>query len=178
MSEGRARGTPRLAYPDSTSPELRELTAEIVSRRGRLLELYQMLLHSPPIARGWLELMTAVRRRTQLPGALRELVIIRIGWLNGASYEVAEHTPIARAEGASTAQIEAMSDWEKRRSLFSETEAIALGMTDQITHQCSLDDEMWRRARAQWSDQELVEIIATISAYNMVSRFLRVLQLE
>jgi len=56
-------------------PELRELIARIRGDRGgRLLNLYEALLHSPAVAMAFLEQVTAVRWKTQLDGQTREIV--------------------------------------------------------------------------------------------------------
>ncbi len=73
-----------LPYADPHHADTRELVDKIVAQRGSVLHLYQMLLHSPPIAEGWLALMTAVRQQSSLSGGLRELVIMRVALLNGA----------------------------------------------------------------------------------------------
>ena len=77
-------------------------------RGGKLLNLYRMLLHSPPIAEGWLAFLTAVRQRGSLPGRYRELAILRVAVLNGASYEFDVHTPFALREGIAPAAVEAL----------------------------------------------------------------------
>jgi len=57
----------RISYPDlEANPELKALTAKIISERGKLHNLYKMLLNSPPIAEGWLNLLTAVRQKSLL----------------------------------------------------------------------------------------------------------------
>ena len=64
-----------------------EVAARIRARRGgELRPLDTMLLHSPPVANGWNELMGAIRRDTTVPADLRELVILRIAVLNAAPY--------------------------------------------------------------------------------------------
>jgi alkylhydroperoxidase family enzyme len=60
--------------------------------------LYQALLNSAPIASGWEKFLTAVRKHTTVPPALRELVILRIAVLNRAAFEFDEHV-LARAGG-------------------------------------------------------------------------------
>ena len=79
----------------------------IVAERGHVLHLYQMLLHSPPLAEGWLSYLTAVRQKLSIGGALRELMIMRVAQLNGAPYEAFQHAPIALKEGVSQAQLDA-----------------------------------------------------------------------
>jgi alkylhydroperoxidase family enzyme len=157
---------------------LHDLVARIRGERGKLLDLYHLLLHSPPLAEGWLALLTAVRQHTELPGDLRELVILRIGWLNGAPYEVAEHEPIALREGLTPEQVAATRDWRAAAHLYSPAEALALTVADQISRDCELDDATWTASEHMWGRQGLVELIVTVSAYNMVSRFLRAVRLE
>ena len=52
----------RLPYADLSAPDASPLVERIVAERGSVLHLYQMLLHSPPVAEGWLGFMTAVRQ--------------------------------------------------------------------------------------------------------------------
>ena len=85
----------RIPYADPSNEQTRPLVDRIVKERGSVLHLYQMLLHSPPIAEGWLNYLTAVRQKTSLSGAIRELVIVRIAQINGAQYEADQHIPIA-----------------------------------------------------------------------------------
>ena len=86
----------RLQYADPNDSATQGLVDRIVAQRGSLLHLYQMLLHSPPVADGWLTFMTAVRHSSQLSGALRELVIMRIAILNGAPYEMTRAGLVSR----------------------------------------------------------------------------------
>ena len=86
----------RMPYADLSNPEIRPVADRIVAERGGILHLYQMLLHSPPVATGWLGYLTAIRHLSGLPGAMRELVIMRIAILNGAPYEAEQHAPIAQ----------------------------------------------------------------------------------
>lgn len=168
----------RLPYAPIDDPGLRDLVGRIVAQRGEVPHLYQMLLHSPPIAEGWLQLMTAVRQKASLPGTLRELIIIRIALLNDAPYEAEQHRPIAIHEGCRLDQIDALADWERRPELFGEAERIVLALTDRLTRDVRVDAESWQLARTRWTDREIVEIVATIASYNMVSRVLVALDIH
>ena len=103
-------------------PELSELIQRIVAnRRGGLLNVYKLLLHSPPLAATWLEHVNAVRWKTQIEGRLREIVIIRIAVLNRIDYVIQQHVPaLALADGVTLAECNALRDWrasESRASL-------------------------------------------------------------
>jgi alkylhydroperoxidase family enzyme len=75
----------RIPYADPDRPEVQDIVRRITAERGSVLHLYRMLLHSPPIAAGWLACFTAIRQQSSLPGDLRELVIMRIAIVNGPS---------------------------------------------------------------------------------------------
>lgn len=167
----------RIPYGDPAAPEARPLVERIVAERGSLLHLYQMLIHSPPVAEGWLAFLTAIRQKGILPGALRELVIIRIALLNHAPYEAEQHVPIALKEGATQAQVDGLGDWAAS-SAFSEKERAVLAYVDAMTRQVQVPEDVFAAVRAAFTDRELVELTATVGAYNLVSRFLEALEIH
>lgn len=160
-----------IPYADLGDPAVTALVDQIVAERGSVLHLYQMLLHSPPLTEGWLAFLTAIRQKLELAGSLRELVIIRIAILNGASYEAEQHAPIALAEGLSQAQVDALADWEKA-TVFDRVQRLALQLTDAITRDVAAPRHLVGDARDALGTRQCVELVATIAAYNMVSRFL------
>jgi len=122
----------RIPYADLTNPEAKPLVDRIVAERGGVLHLYQMLLHSPPVASGWLNYLTAIRQQSSLPGALRELVIMRIAILNGAPYEAEQHAPIALREGVSQVQLDELEHWQQSTN-YDATQRAVLAYTDAMT---------------------------------------------
>src|SRR5262245_65534537 len=136
----------RIPYADFDRGETRTLVSEIVAQRGSVLHLYRMLLHSPPIAAGWLHYLTAVRHESSLPGALRELAIMRVALLNGARYEADQHAPIARAEGLSEAQLDALRTW-RSSNVFDPQQRAVLAYTDAITREIHVPDDVFNIIR-------------------------------
>ena len=167
----------RLPYADLTHPEAAPLVQRIVAERGSVLHLYQMLLHSPPLAEGWLNYLTAVRQKLSIGGALREMVIMRVAVLNGAPYEAFQHAPIALKEGMTQAQLDALEHWQDS-PLFSDTERAVLRLTDAMTREIHFAPEIMEAVRSALGERGAVEVAATIAAYNMVSRFLEALQIH
>lgn len=47
-----------------------------------------------------------------------------------------------------------------------------LALTDAMTRDIEVPDALFAPLRSRYNDQELVELAATVAAYNMVSRFL------
>jgi AhpD family alkylhydroperoxidase len=167
----------RIPYADLNNPEAKPLVERIVAERGGVLHLYQMLLHSPPVASGWLNYLTAVRQQSTLSGALRELVIMRIAILNGAPYEAEQHAPIALKEGVTQAQLNELATWQDS-TLFDAIQRAVLGYTDAMTRDIHVSPEIFSAVKAVMTDRLLVELTATVGAYNMVSRFLEALQIH
>jgi len=61
----------RIPYADENrNDEVKALAARIRKERGKLANLYRMLLNSPPIASGWLTFLTAVRQQCKLRDAI------------------------------------------------------------------------------------------------------------
>lgn len=167
----------RLPYADLTHPEVSPLVDQIVAQRGSVLHLYQMLLHSPAVARGWLSHLTGIRQNSSLSGSLRELVIMRVALLNRAPYEADQHAPIALQEGVTQEQLDRLEDW-RSSGVFNEQERAVLDYTDSMTRHVQVPDDIFAAVKAQLQPQELVELTATIATYNMVSRFLEALQIH
>ena len=83
---------------ETTNPELANLVARLrAGRRGELINVYRLLLHSPALAESWFEHSNAVRWKTELDGRLRELVIVRIAQVQGVDYIVKQHVPALTA---------------------------------------------------------------------------------
>ncbi|MGS0892355.1 carboxymuconolactone decarboxylase family protein [Burkholderia stagnalis] len=166
----------RIPYPDLDAGEIAPLVGRIVAERGRMLNLYSMLLHSPSVCEGWLSFLTAIRQRSSLSARVRELVIMRIAVVNSADYEFQQHRPIALSVGVSDAQIEALRTGGF--DAFASGERAALAYCDAMTKSVRVPDDVFAAVRGHFGERELVELTATVGAYNLVSRFLEALQVD
>lgn len=168
----------RIPYADpDQNEEVKALAEQIRRERGQLHNLYKMLLNSPPIARGWLNLLTAVRQQCKLSGRVRELVIVRIAIINGADYEYDSHAPLALKEGITQEQVEGLRDWRKSNA-FDAADRAVLGYTDSMTKDIHVPDEIFDALRPHFDARELTELTATIAVYNLVSRFLEAVKID
>ena len=168
---------PRVApvAPGSRS-ELAAIERNIAAERGRITLLYQVLLNSAPLADGWEKLLTAIRNKSSLPPALREMIILRVAVLNRAPYEFAQHEPVAKRAGLSDVKIEALRSLAIS-DLFDDDERAVLTLTDTMTRDVQVDDATIAPVLARFDARAAVELVATIAAYNMVSRFLEALRI-
>ncbi len=174
---------PRLPYKPLDTSEPKEIVDAIRRRRGgALLELDRILLHSPPYARGWNQFLGAVRRELSLPPRLRELAIIGVGVLNGAQYEVVKHAPEFRAGGGSDAQLAALHQYESaagNKALFDDRERAVMRLAIEMTRQVQVSDAAFAALERQFPEpRQIMELVGTIAAYNMVSRIIVALGIE
>lgn len=167
----------RIPYADKNRPDRKALVERITRERGSVLHLYAMLLHSAPIGEGWLNYLTAIRQKAGLAGAIREMVIMRVAHLNGAPYEAEQHAPIALKEGMTQAQLDDLADWQPSDQ-FSPLQRAVLAYTDAMTREIHVSDEIFDAVSGFFDETGIVELTATIAAYNMVSRFLEALQIH
>jgi 4-carboxymuconolactone decarboxylase len=160
-----------------TRPELAEIERTILAERGRVSILYQALLNSPPVASGWERLLTAVRNQNSLPADLRELMIIRVAVLNGADFELQAHIPHALAAGMAQAKIDALQQ-AVPAAVFTETEQLLIDLTDAMTRHVSVPAAIMERMQALFDARGLLDAVATVASYNMVSRLLVALDIR
>jgi alkylhydroperoxidase family enzyme len=148
-------------------------------RRGALINVYRLLLNSPPLAATWFDHVNAVRWDTTLSGRLRELVIIRVGYLTSAAYILRQHVPrLALADGVSEAECADLADWQAS-DLFSEAERAALAYTDAMTRDIDVPDDVYDALARHFADErQIVELTVLIATYNMHSRVLQALKVD
>jgi alkylhydroperoxidase family enzyme len=158
-------------------PELAEMERQILKERGRISTLYRVLLNSAPLGQGWEAMFTAIRNRASLPARLRKLAILRIAVLNGAPYEFDAHVPHEQKAGVADAAVAALKTGTVSGRL-APLDRLVIELTDAMTRDIEVPDALFERVREHFDAERLVELVATIAAYNMVSRFLTALRIE
>ena len=173
----------RLPYvpdpPPTNTPEEAEILARVQARRAPngLLPLDRALLHSFPVTDGWNSFIGAIRTRTSLSTVVRELAICRVAVINGAWFEWEQHAPLLRGGGLSEDAMRVVRD--PRRDLGTVDEGLlsraykaVLRYTDAMTRDVSVPEGVFQEVKGLFDEREVVEITATVAAYNCVSRFL------
>lgn len=143
----------------------------------RLLNLDRILCYSEPVIKGWQALFIQLRQNLHLSGKLRELIILRIAIVNKAPYEWDQHAHIALKEGATEAELEALKSSWQDSPLFNEEEKAVLAYADAITISIQVPDDIYTKLMQYFNNQQIVDITALVSGYNMVSRFLEALEI-
>ncbi|KAM4066038.1 carboxymuconolactone decarboxylase family protein [Hirsutella rhossiliensis] len=172
----------RLPYvsnpPPTATPQDAAIVARIQSRRAPrpLQSLDLALLHSPPVADGWNSFLGAIRTQTSLAADVREIAICRVAVCNKAWYEWGHHAPLASEAGLSPAGLEVIKrevlEGLDRPDELDDRQWAVLLYADEMTRSVQVKDQTFELLHKLFSNQEVVEITATVAAYNCVSRFL------
>ena len=168
----------RIDYPDIDRPELADLVARIAHERGgEVINLYRMLLHSPPVAEGWRALGTAIRIDASLDPRSRELAICLVARLTGSRYEWDHHAPIATRAGVDDAALASLPDWREHDG-FSVRDRAVLAWTEAVTVELRPAPAVLAEVRKVLDDRELVELTTTVGFYSCVARFVLALDID
>ena len=153
-----------------------EPLAQLVSSRPPL-NLYKVLANAPAAAQGFMALGGALLRESSLAPVLRELVILRVGALSGAAYEVHQHRRVAAKAGASPDKIAAALR-ERDGSGLDELERAVLDFTDAVVHEVKAPEPLFDAIAKRLDHRQVSELILTIGFYMLVCRFLENAEVE
>ena len=171
----------RVPYIDEHSnPELTPLIESIRrERRGKLIPVYGLLLHSPEIAEQWMHFINAVRWKSTLSARLREMVILRVAFLNDAQYVIDVHMGhFAQGDGLSLSECEHLLIRDIPVGVFDPSEEWAIRYVDELTTGAKVCDATHEANQKHRSDRELVELSVLIGAYNMHTRMINALKID
>lgn len=139
------------------------------------LSVFRVLLRDGPVAKAMADLLVALLYRGTLDPRLRELVIMRIGWVTASVYEWTQHWRVATEMGMAPEDLLAVRDW--RDSGLGETDRIILQATDETLAAGTIAPETWARLEALLPAGALVELPVVIGHWRMYSSLLRSLRI-
>lgn len=166
---------PRIPYPDPTtlSPAVRERISKTPPNVTRMLAAA-----SEGVYLGFGALSNGLMRQSPLDPQLRELAILRVGYISNAKYELFQHEPFGRFVGLSDAQISAIKAGDTASDALDDKQAAVLNFVDDIVHNVRASDETLNGVREYLDDTQLVDLIMVTGNYMTVCRFLETTGVE
>ena len=166
--------TPRLAPLD-----IEDIDPQVPDRfgDGPLLNIFRTLAHHPKLLTRWTVFGNHVLIKSPLDSRLRELVILRIGYLCQSGYEWGQHVEIGLREGLGEDEIERIADGPDAPG-WSELEAALLRATDELHDDAFVSDATWATLAEHLSTEELLDVLFAVGQYNMVSMVLNTLGVQ
>lgn len=106
-------------------------------------------------------------RQSGLDHGLLHLVKMRASQINGCAYCIDMHSKDARAHGESEQRLYALDAW-RETPFYTPRERAALAWTEALTlvREGRVPDAVWEEARAEFSEEELVNLTMAIVAIN------------
>ena len=134
---------------------------------GRFIGPFNPALLNPAIAAPFLELQFAEQVHTSLSKRVREVVILAVGAVWQADYELYAHLSVARKAGLSDQTSRTLVDGGLPDDL-SEDEMIALRLTRQLSTSHRVDQSLYREAEKTFGAKGLIDIAFLIGIYHSV----------
>jgi 4-carboxymuconolactone decarboxylase len=171
-----------LADPAALNPAQREIFDRMASRivpwandahfqstaeDGRLIGPFNPALLNPAIAAPFLDLQFAEQMHTSLSARVREIVILAVGAVWQADYELYAHLAVARKAGLSEDAARAVATGGLPDGL-SDDELIALRLTQQLSTNHRVDESLYREAENSFGTKGLIDIAFLVGIYHSV----------
>lgn len=140
---------------------------------GRFIGPFNPMLRSPETALTFLELQLDEARYTSLSRRVRQVVILSVGAIWKAPYELYAHAAAARDAGFSDRCIEALVSGASSPELAVE-EVIAQRFALTLTAEHVIGDELYAEGLNQFGEKGIVDLAVLAGCYHLVCGVLNV----
>ena len=181
-SYAQTTGTPPLSSPriDRVEKPYTAAEAAILSpreRNGEVLGVWSTCANAPRLCNAWLEFTDYLLRESSLPIRDRELLILRIGYLNQGAYEWAAHRGLALSVGISEDELKDITIGSSADS-WSEWDSALLKAAEELHEAALVSEETWATLSRQYDKRQMMEVIFTVGQYNLVAMYLNSLGVQ
>lgn len=144
-----------------------KLGVQAATEDGRLIGPFNAFLLHPEVTAKLSEFQVAESGNTTLTSRVREVVIIALGAVYGADYELYAQTNVAHATGLPDEDIATLSGGGTPEDL-SDEEKLAVRLTRQLAINHHIDDELYRQVEKAFGAKGLFDIAAVMGVYHTV----------
>ena len=181
-SYAQSTGTPPLSSPriDRVEKPYTAAEAAILSpreRNGEVLGVWSTCANAPRLCNAWLEFTDYLLRESSLPIRDRELLILRIGYLNQGAYEWAAHRGLALSVGISEDELKDITIGSSADN-WSEWDSALLKAAEELHEAALVSEETWATLSRQYDKRQMMEVVFTVGQYNLVAMYLNSLGVQ
>ncbi len=152
----------RRVVPWADAAGFRSTTAD-----GKFIGPFNATLRSPTVAGAFLELQASEERHTSLSDRVRQVVILAVGAVWAADYEIYAHSAVARHCGIPDDAIRRLAAGTLPDTL-SDEEKVAYRFAQKLSTSHRIDDSTFSHARKAFGDSGIVDIIILAGTYYTV----------
>jgi uncharacterized peroxidase-related enzyme len=158
-----------------TAETIRPHFEKLESRGHEVPNFLRILAHSPGVLEGFLALNGALNKM-KLDPKLRELAYIRVSEINSCGYCLHHHKRGARKAGLDERQLNETESADS--GPYDDLQQDVLRYAEEVTRNVVVSDELFDRLRQKLTEEELVELAATVALANFTNRISETLRLE
>jgi 4-carboxymuconolactone decarboxylase len=165
-------GAPRLGplpperWDEQVEAALRQGSAALLS--ARVPDAIATMMHHPRLAGAWLAYNGTLLRDPALGSRLRELMVLRVAWRTGSTYEWLQHVRMATRGDVTLEEVEAVTRGADADG-WTPLEADLLAATDQLLDRYRIDDDTWGRLAERLDERQLVEVPYIVGTYTLLA---------
>jgi alkylhydroperoxidase family enzyme len=146
-------------------------------RNGNVLGVWSTCANAPALCNAWLKFTDYLLQESTLPLRDRELLILRIGYLNQGAYEWAAHRGLALSVGISEQELRAITIGSTDPR-WSNWDASLLRAVEELHQNALVSDETWEELSKRYTKRQMMETVFTVGQYNMVAMYLNSLGVQ
>lgn len=135
---------------------------------GTTINSFGVLARHPKLAEAYLRFSLYLRFEATLTDRERELLVLRTAWLRDGAYELARHGRIARRIGLTDDELRRIPEgsaapgWDRQ-------DALLLRVVEELCADHRLSDGTWAELLAGRTEQQVMDVVVTVGAYDMMS---------
>ena len=146
-------------------------------RGGAVLGVWATCANAPPLCNAWLEFTDYLLQESSLPIRDRELLILRIGYLNQGAYEWAAHRGLALSVGIEEQELKDITIGSSANN-WSEWDSALLKAAEELHETAVVSDETWMTLTERYDKRQMMEVVFTVGQYNLVAMYLNSLGVQ
>ena len=123
------------------------------------------LVRHPDLTKAYLGFNVYLLFRSTLPARLREVAVLRVAHRRNCAYEWEHHVEMAKAEGLTDADVEAI----RNGGANDELDRLVVTATDELEDESNLTDETWTALGDHLNERQRMDFVFTVGAYGMLA---------
>lgn len=163
-----------------------EVAESGVAQYGQLLNTWGALLNRPEIFAAYLPFLRAVAGPGTLDPKIKDMSATLVGWLNNCRYTVSHRAASSARNGVADSDLQKVMDhdWSgfdaATQTALEFTEVLTLSPTTVTYPEAPLlvEGELRDRLKTQFTDEQIVELAMSVSVWNGLARFHRVMDFD
>jgi alkylhydroperoxidase family enzyme len=138
---------------------------------GSVVNVFTTMANHPKFMDSWNPFGLYILRESTLPPREREILILRMGWLCRCEYEFGRHRIVGKSVGLTDEEMNRIMEGPKAAG-WDAFDATLLRATDELYYDAFITDATWNALAKRYNQQQLVDVVATVGQYSLISMLL------